>query len=322
MDELGLLEATLPHAAGPSADAVAAGRHALLAELHRPAAAPVRRRRPRRLLATAAVAAALAVGITTAQVVGIGSLPGGPGATVANAAELGTLAAAAAEREPWVPPRADQWVYKRTRNAAGDFDMNRSWEGVDPAHSNDVSDWTRVDGRAVAYVGIDGRFVVHEDGDDELTRIGGPMFGVWNYHTLPTDREALLARIKTPYDGQVGPTTDGNVFSTIASMLQDPMPPALRSALFRLLPTLDGVVLRRDVADQAGRRGVAFELSSGDWREWIVVDPSSFAFLGYTVVATRDYRRQGDAGVTRAGTVVQSSAVVASRIVDHAGDTR
>jgi hypothetical protein len=323
MDELTLIDHAVPHAAGPTPKARDAGREALLAELRRPVAAErsARWRGPRRLLATAAAVAAVTACVTLAQTLG-GTPERGvlPGLSAANAAQLGELAAAAAEREPWVRPRPDQWVYQRTRNADGGFDMNRAWEGVDPRHTNDVSRWTRVDGEGFATIGENGRLSVHiERPGDGIAASGGPMFGVWNYHELPTEPAALLARLKTPYEGQTSPTTDVRVFGIITAMLDDPMPPRLRAALFRLLPTLEGVTMRRDVPDQIGRRGVAFENSDKWERAELIVDPGSFRYLGYRITALRDHA-DGQGNVTKAGTTITSSATVASRIVDQPGD--
>jgi hypothetical protein len=316
MDEITLLDESLPSAAGPAPDVCVASRHALVTEMRRPSTVgqPTRWRGPRRLLATAAAVVVVTAGVTVAQNVGGGPERGVlPGPAVASAAELGAAAAAAAEREPWVKPRPDQWLYLRTRNADG-FDMNRGWEGVDPSVTNDVPLWSRVDGTAVAFVGRSGRLRVLEH------RSPPTPFDIASYDTLPTERHALLARLRTPFNGQEGPTTDASVFDTIGSMLAHPLPPALRAALFRLLPTLDGVTMRRDVADQIGRRGVAFEVRGDNDRMEIILDPATYRYLGSRWVATRDYGRPGQA--TKAGTVLLSSAVVESRIVDHPGDRR
>jgi hypothetical protein len=325
VDELTLLDRALPAAGGPAPDAVAAGRHALLHEIRRPAPAP-RSRPTRRLVITGAAAAALAVGVTVAQNVGgDGSGPGVlPGAAVANAAQLGSAAATVAEREPWRAPRPDQWIYSLTRNADG-LDMNRSWEGVDPAITNRVPAWRRVDGRGIAYLSASGELRTMIDGENgvQISRPEAWMPTLRDYETFPTEPSALLAKLRSTWpDEAEGEVSDDWVFSQIDGMLSGPLPPRLRGALFRVLPRLHGVVLRRGVRDQIGRPGVAFELTGGNERTQVILDTASLRYLGSRIVVVRDHRRTGDAGVTKAGTTVQSTAVVAVRIVDHPGDTR
>jgi hypothetical protein len=321
MDELALIDDALPRAAGPDPGARAAGRQALLTEIGASGAAGRRdRTHPRltrrRLLATAAAVAIGTAGATVAQNLrvdsGGGVLPGTP---VASALELGAVAAAAAEAEPWVPPRPDQWVYTHVKQAeqADRLDGSGIWKGVDPKVTADRESWVRVDGQADSIDYVHGVWSV-----EEQRRVpGGREHGVWDYHTLPTDPAGLLAKLRVPYTGQPSEASDEQVFREIAYALDDPMPPKLRAAMYRLLPTLDGVVLRRNVTDQIGRPGLAFELTSNIHTYRVLVDPRSYRYLGWSITVARAFRYDNGYPETKKGTLLQSEALVESRIVDR-----
>jgi hypothetical protein len=270
---------------------------------------------------------ALVAGATVAVNVGLGV---NDGLQVANARELGDRAAVAAERTPYRTPRLDQWIYKRTSQPSH-WDMNTWWNGFSgPLVTSEH--WTRVDGNAFADY-FQGKLRIIERGSGmtsagvgtsrpkpKVTVIGdGPMFSVRNYGTLPTDPKALLRKLRAPYPNQVAATTDSDVFDIINTMLADPLPSRLRAALFRLLPTLHGVMLQRDAVDATGRKGIGFALID-DWqRKVIIIDPRSYGFLGGYHLAVKDYHRTGDSGTVKKGTYVQISAVLNSRIVNEAG---
>ena len=326
MDELQLVRTALPRPSGPPDAVVAAGRLALLAEAAteseraRPVA-PARttgRRGWRRPAVSGALVLVLLSVLTVAQNVGVGSSDGLlPGAAVASAVDLGDRAAAAAEDAPYRQPRLKQWVYVRFETTA-EFDMNQWWKGGTGRAT--VEQWRRVDGTADADVDDNGRVRVHEFDDQPQPVIdGGPNVGLATYHSLPTDRSALLARLRTRYRDQVGPTTDGAVFGTISSMLADPLPPRLRASLYRILPTLAGVRLDRDAVDATGRHGVAFTLDDDPYRYVIVLDPRTYRYLGNYVYAIRDYQRTAGEGLMKKGTYLTSIAQLAQGIVDEPG---
>jgi hypothetical protein len=329
MDELRMLREALPEPKGPAQEVVTAGRLALLTDARPQAAAlpqaareraprPARRWGVRRLAPAGALGVVMVAGITVAQNVGVGSRQGMlPGTQVANARELGDRAAKAAESQPYHRPGPDQWAYVKYRTAPL-MDMNTWWTGV--SKTLETSElWNRVDGRAEAHI-RNGKLVVHDfDADPRVRIFGGPMFNVGNYDTLPTEPAALSHRLHARYRNQVGPTTDGDVFETMSSLLGDQLPPKLRAALFRALPTLHGVTLQRDAVDAVGRHGVAFTMLHDYLREVIIIDPATYRFLGDYRYAVRDYQRPGDAGVIRAGTYITSSAQISAGIVDRPG---
>jgi hypothetical protein len=341
MDELQLVRTALPRPSGPQDAVVTAGRLALLAEAateieraqpvpHALAAAAGRRRR--RLLASGALALGLLSVLTVAQNVGVGSNHSLlPGAAVASAADLGDRAAAAAEVTPYRHPGPKQWVYVRFETSA-QFDLNQWWKGG--TGRTTVERWQRVDGTADA--------IVDANGQPEIRRLsvpgspwrrgtgpprvgvlsgrragsGGPNVGLATYPSLPTDPLALLARLRTPYRDQVGPTTDADVFGIISTMLADPLPPRLRASLYRIVPTLAGVGVDRDAVDATGRHGVAFTLDDDPYRNVIILDPRTYRYLGNYVFAIRDYQISGG-GLLKKGTYLTSIAQLAQGIVDR-----
>lgn len=312
MDELRLLREVLPEADGPAPETIAAGRAMLARQNVRTTWWKARRR--------AVLVVGFALGIVTATTVV--AAPHG-GLQVANARDLGDRAALAAERAPYTPPRPGQWVYVRSRLASG-FDMNAPWKGSEgPLVTTEM--WNRVDGRAVAYFS-NGKLRVWDysapfPSNPRVVFIRGnpPRYSLRNYGTLPTGSAALLRVLRTPYPEQLGPTTDADVFGQIVGMLGDPLPPRLRAALFRLLPTLHGVTLLRDTTDVTGRPGVGFAITD-DWeRQVIIIDPRTYRYLGMYAYAVKDHHRGGDAGTMRKGTRIISKALLDNRIVDRPG---
>ena len=329
MNELDLLRDALPVAEGPSAHMITAGRACLLMAGEQTVPEPSRLpSRGRRLVLAGMLGTALVAGATVVVNVGLGV---NDGLQVANARELGDRAAVAAERTPYRTPRLDQWIYKRTSQPSH-WDMN-TWWTVSPGCWRPRRTRTRVDGNAFADY-FQGKFRIIERKSSVSVGVGaarpepkvtntiigdGPMFSVRNYGTLPTDPKALLNRLRTLYPNQVGATTDSDVFDIVNNMLADPLPSRLRAALFRLLPTLQGVTLQRDAVDATGRKGIGFALVDGWQRKVIIVDPRSYRFFGGYDLAVRDYHGSGDSGTVKKGTYVQITAVLDSRIVNEAG---
>jgi hypothetical protein len=319
-----LVRAALPRPSGPQDEVVAAGRLALLAEAAgEPSQRVVTTRatgrwRWRRLAVSGALALALLSVLLIAQNMRVGSSNSLlPGAAVASAVDLGDRAAAAVEDAPYRKPRPKQWVYVQFETTA-QFDMNQWWKGGTGRAT--VEQWRRVDGTAYADVDENGKIRVRDFSDQPRPVIaGGPNVGLANYHSLPTDSAALLARLRTRYRDQVGPSTDGGVFDTISTMLADPLPPRLRATLYRILPTLAGVRLDRDAVDATGRHGVAFTLDDDPYRNVIILDSRTYQYLGHYVYAIRDYQRRASEGVLKKGTYLTSIAQLAQGIVDRPG---
>jgi hypothetical protein len=114
--------------------------------------------------------------------------------------------------------------------------------------------------------------------------------------TLPTDPDALLARIRASVRQTAGSKPgaivdfDQEVFSTIGGLIHHPLlPPKLGAALYRAAATLPGVTLDRNAVDAAGRRGIGVTRRSAALdrlaqhpvylMEWIF-DAKTYAYLG------------------------------------------
>jgi len=92
---------------------------------------------------------------------------------------------------------------------------------------------------------------------------------------LPTDPDAMLAHLRRTDMAQQG------VYSTAVGLLfQGYLAPPARAALFRALATLPGITVVEDLADAAGRHGVAVTRTSDGVRGALIFDPASHAFLG------------------------------------------
>ncbi|QXJ23376.1 CU044_5270 family protein [Actinomadura graeca] len=287
------------------------------------------RPRSRRLVLRVGIATAL----TAATATGITVVQGldGDGAPAAEAAQFGDRAAKAVEGRPYVPPRPGQWVYTKTAMAAG-FDMNTWWKGVDRSRTETGEHWTRVDGEAYAW-SWKGRVRVQEFKDRPATADSPgvtytrpePAYSMRNYHTLPADPDALLRRLYAAhYPDQVGRTGPGSVFAMLNEMLQNPIPPRLQAAVYRALPKIPGVRLRRGVRDQTGRVGDAFAFVDGRGeRTSAIIDPSTYRYLGTGAEAARDIPvHEGPDGkaVARAGTLLSWHAYLTVKIVDRPGE--
>jgi hypothetical protein len=152
---------------------------------------------------------------------------------------------------------------------------------------------------------------------------------------VPTDPDGLLAAIYRLVEDPacspipVGDTVQDRAFMLIDGMLQTLMPADVRAALYQALAKIPGVTVVQDATDAAGRRGVAFARAaaiegpgSGDWlRLEIILDPSTYRYLGARHVVTRDHftpdTPSGSKGTrNRKGQVLVSRAQLALAIVD------
>jgi hypothetical protein len=100
---------------------------------------------------------------------------------------------------------------------------------------------------------------------------------------LPTDADAMLARLNASADA--GPDQVVAAFNAACDLVEAYyLPPATEAALFEALSRLPGVTVQADVADLAGRHGVAVRAtgsSTGQVKEGeLIFDPTTYAFLG------------------------------------------
>ena len=94
------------------------------------------------------------------------------------------------------------------------------------------------------------------------------------------------------------------------------VPPRLGQALLRAAAQIPGVILLHNVADAAGRRGIAVaRTASGVLRTELIFAPGSYRFIG-----VQDVLLKAGHGLP-AGTVWAASALVRATVVDSAPDT-
>jgi len=86
------------------------------------------------------------------------------------------------------------------------------------------------------------------------------------------------------------------------------VPADLRAALYQTLTRLDGVDLVDRAANLDGRVGTAIGIDDGQFRQDIIIDPATGAFIGEREVLTGDYEGAPD-GTTFSFTAVNSAVV-------------
>ncbi|MEV0202251.1 hypothetical protein [Nonomuraea sp. NPDC050691] len=120
-------------------------------------------------------------------------------------------------------------------------------------------------------------------------------------------------------------------FQTISTLMGgQPLTPQVRAALFRALPMIDGVSVKQDAVDAAGRHGVAFAYTGTRERSEIIVDAEDYRFLGLygENLADRPFPEEAGAaaslpsgadGTVKAGAPLVWSAQLETKVVDKPG---
>ncbi|MCP9945351.1 CU044_5270 family protein [Streptomyces somaliensis] len=300
-----------------------ARRRHLLSEVDRQAGARSRRPAPRlRRRMVLVLGTALATGATVV-VLGMGTgTSGGPGQVPpATAASVRLLerAALAADATPEEKARAGQYVYIKTVGHTSALSENRNGRMALLRESEDIEQWTSVDGSESTLQREEGKDSVLP-GSEDGGNLNSPTYSFLS--TLPTDPEALLKVIRDDAEKNHGAGSDSTTgpdqqsFVAIGDLLRSGAAgPELTAALYRAAALIPGVDVVPDAVDAAGRRGVAVaRVHAGERKEW-VLDKSTARFLGERTVLLED------SAWGEKGTVVSSAALVASGIVDDAGQT-
>jgi hypothetical protein len=307
----------------PSPQAVDEGRRRLLAETRTPRT--VRRPRSRvRLVALAALTAAIVIGTTIAQNLGGSDEKGHPRPVipgpVANAEEVLNRAASAAERRP--TPRPDQWIFledKQRFPAIGTGTITPHTPLVTFEHRN----WGRVDGQAFAE--LDKKPM----GDGKLRVTPGG--GAWkhNYQTLstmPTDPALLPAWVhEKNHDRPDGAAAQraADLFEQYMAVLRNGMaPPRAEATIFRAIKQIPGVTLGKDRVKVGHRQAVTVALViEGYLHEEILIDAENYRYLGERIIAIKDHTSKALDGSTtvKKGAVENLQIRVGYGIVDKPG---
>jgi hypothetical protein len=263
-----------------------------------------RARRPGRRLAISAMLTACAV-LVVLVALSVGR--GAESPTNAIADPL-LVAARAALRQPTLFPAGNQYFYQRTEGTSIAGVSTRSGTTLN-AFETILTDSWRSAGRpglmrqrvisvrfgsraAAARWRADGGRVDPGTSTSSAAAVGGYPFANFGALTrreifaLPTNPKLLFKRL---FAHNVPPSTraryEFNV--TAGTLLADPLPPRLRSALFGVLTLIPGVKSIGQASDLLGRRGAAVALTAGGIRTELIFDPQTSEVLGTRGVAIR-----------------------------------
>ncbi|MEU4701901.1 CU044_5270 family protein [Nonomuraea dietziae] len=241
-------------------------------------------------------------------------------------------AAQVSERHAPAPaPSPDQWLYRKTL-------VKQPGEATAEVQEY----WTRYDGTRQAVRRGQGPLEEHrhrpDPDDDDLS----PRGYAARLAKLPTDPGRLLAHVKgdrhwatkPKEEAGLGEHPDARVFRVLSVYLEQevPVPPRLQGAIFRALAEIPGVRVDSGVRDAAGRTGIGIAYEWGApgvgterdadgqvvARSYLVLDATTYEFLGRRVDYVRDHVINGDVVFT-AGSFY-ASAEVAAGVVDEPGE--
>ena len=269
---------------------------------------PPKHRLPRRRFAVAtgalAAVAAAAVVLTVAANGGDTGPPDRDSDTTATESETSRtfeLAASFAASQPWTAPRPDQWIYIKTHNVTvGAMEKAKGQkENVDREY------WLRADGsKKGEFNDTTNRFETWEEEHEYPELL-----------TLPVEPNALLAELRrrieetpSPADQEAEgvpapPLAEGSgpektdeewnaeLFERISRILDtNVLPPDLTAGLWRAAGMIPGVTVAEEKVVVDGRETIAVGRIQEGWRfEQLLVDPETYEFVGYRVVAVEDY---------------------------------
>lgn len=288
--------------------------------------ATTRTRPARRLLRPALLAPVTALALAGAITAGItlndqGHEPA-PGASSGTATDMQPASAllhrisdAAGKRDtPTVRDNQFSYVKEKVREA----DLSSGKAVVGPLHDYEL--WLAQDPEPVKTQGL-----IRTDGETlplnaELGDTNGTPAGFsrptyeW-LSSLPTDPDELLDHLYAKTPQTKDRERDQAVFEQIGDLLDRAMPSRTAAALYRAAAKVPGVTEAPQAKDAVGRQGLGIARSdkkNGVVTEW-VFDKEDFAYLGHRTRLTKDMP------YAKSGTLLDSSALLQSAIVDEAG---
>jgi len=276
-------------------------------------------------VAAAAVAAALVAGQLT-DIAGGQPAPPGRGANVAggaaavpqalpDAGHVLLLAAQHAGATPAMDARPNQFLFIDSVEVESKIDARgttvsgplrtRTWLSVDGTRDGLVIQEAR---RSPVRTHIDGctngRRAQTIDRPETTPKVACTPEPAYLPGRVPTDPAGLLAyvykiaaaepewvSISTGPDGKpkgfVRLSDDQRAFIEIAEILYKNHLPAVQAAAFEAVGQVAGVQVRRNVADAAGRVGVAVTRTEAGTREELVFDPTTYQYLGHNIIGAK-----------------------------------
>jgi hypothetical protein len=322
----------------------------VLEEPARRAAAPrAASPRPRRSLLAASVAGVAAAAIIATGVIVLhgSSAPAkpasgashpavvpsfGPAGTAAQLVDYATRTAAA---RPPFNPGPHEWIYTDVLQATSSAGGGGYLAGP-PDGRTEQKTWIRVDYQKSASF-KNGKLVIEDSNVPRSAKTGQAVVPVpfgwpsasYTYlNSLPTNPARLTAVIRhnlATLPNPIGAEGTGNlgVFNAVQTLMQNVvLPPRLLAALYGVLASDPGVHFERSVTDLAGRTGVGFStVQEGYLKEQIVVNPTTYAYMGYVDVTVRAHTSTALDGTAHfhKGQVLGWQALLASGIVPKAG---
>jgi hypothetical protein len=196
-----------------------------------------------------------------------------------TAAQFLRRGAAALRGQVAVLPRPDQYIYAETEGPHGSSKY-QIWQSADGARPGLVEP-------AIVHAAIPlpACTVAHaESGRCSLAAGYLPQ--------MPTSRSALFAFLVKIGDATAGPSpkpipnwATNNLAKSVVSLLQDEyLSPAQQASLFELMAHANGIRLVRHAVDALGRSGVGVTWSYQGTTYELVLDPSTYAYMGYGTV--------------------------------------
>jgi hypothetical protein len=277
---------------------------------------PVRRRGVRVAVAGVAVLS-LAAGATLVVSTDEGGRPASlaPGVPTAAADVVLERAAVAAERQPFVPPRDDQWIYIEDR-----------FDGSDDGGPKTQQTWRRADGGGYAWI-ENGKLQVELI--DPPRKHGRPVPTPFDDYkslaALPTDPDALLRWAYGQAESITGGgvTDHGDVYLQFEHMLRsNVLPPDLQAAVYRALAQVPNVSV--ETIEVFGRPALALVQAESWLRQELLLDPETYAYRGERSTVVRDATISPEKAGNATGEVKRGSYVISERvtaaIVDKPGE--
>jgi len=327
-----------------------------------------------RLGPPAVVAAAVAAALVAGQLTDIaGGQPAPPGVTtgapvappaVPGAGQVLQLAAQHAAATPAMDARANQFLFidsieieskitSAGTRVSGPL-RTRTWLSVDGTHDGLVlQQATRA---APVRTDLDGctngRQAETIDRPKTTPKVACTPEPAYLPGSIPTDPARLLAYVyavaaakPTWVSVGAGPdlkpkgfvklSADQRAFIEIADLLYKNHLPAVQEAAFQAVGLIPGVQVRRNVADAAGRTGVAVTRTEAGSTEELVFDPATYRYLGQNIIGAafdpagaKVVKSPGGGKGTaqirlgptpKPGAVIYESALLQTAIVDKAG---
>ncbi|MER5951013.1 CU044_5270 family protein [Streptomyces sp. NPDC001904] len=232
---------------------------------------------------------------------------------------LERAATAMDDADPFVTPRAGQWIYEKT--------ISRD-PGVWPKSKSNTQPSPRTGPQESWTLYADPRFENGREGDDR-----SPRERLRFVNSLPDDPKAFLRKIRVFYplnkeDPELAGERDMNAIRGVLETR--PLPPKSLATLYRALALVPGTEMtRRLVHDAAGRDAIAIgqNLKGQKIRRELLIDPRTYQYLGDRWLVVKDYKESHDFADDdtpdrpwKAGDIMFQTAFLDTAVVDHKGD--